>query len=311
MNKAIMIFATAALCASAALRADDDEDVEDGPDVRPVVFIDAKAIENKTDNPTANFSGLIDRLNNALVECGIYRVMNSADVSTGAADDDVFKVVADDGGKESKVETPALKIYLTVMQYGFAQSGGRDMYGRTSATRQARIELILRVVDMRKKETLKSKNVSRTANGTATTDANLGEQVLQEANRLVVNDIVDVLVHLTPFSVLDVEDGEVVVDVPANRVKEGQQLVVYKKGKKVRNPRTGKYTAKESRVATIGVVTPGEDSITCKLLDGTIAKDENAEEGFEYAKYIVRIPDAPPPSAVAPSVPTGTAANPF
>lgn len=313
MNTMMKALAVGFIALSVSAFAEEDDEMKDGPDTRTLVFIDPKAIENKTDNAKANFQGLIDRLNNGLTECGIYRVMNSTDVSRGVADDDTFKVVADDGGKESKIETPAMKIYMTVMQYGFAKAGGTDMYGKSSATHQAKIELILRVVDMRTKETLKSKNISRSATGTATAEANLAEQVLQEANKKVVNDIVDVLVQLTPFSVLDVENDEIVVDVPSNRVKPGQQLVVFKKGKKIKNKRTGKVTAKESQVATIGVVTLSEDSVTCKLLGGKIEKDDEAEEGSEYDKYVVKIPDAAVAVAPAapPAVPAGSAAAPF
>jgi len=279
------------------------EEAEDGPDMRSMVFIDAKAIENKSDNPEANFKGLIDRLNNGLTECGIYRVMNSSDLSAGAADDDLFKVVADDGGKESQVQTPAMKIYMTILQYGYAKAISQDMYGNATATYQAKIELILKVVDMRTKETLKSKNISRSATGTATTQANLIEQVLQEANKIVVNDIIDELIKITPFSVLDCENGDAVIDIPANLLVKGQELPVFKKGKKIKNKRTGKVTARESQVATISVVLIGEDSVTCKLKSGEITPDETAEEGAEYDMYIVRIPDenAEPDPAQAPA----------
>ena len=268
-----------------------DTDEENGPDIRPIVYVDAKAIENKTDNKDANFNGLVDRLNNALTECGVYRVLNSSDLAAGDADDDIFTVVSDDGGKESRVETPAMKIYMTVMQYGYAANAKQDMYGNTTATFQAKIELILRVVDMRTKETLKSKNISRSATGTATTKSNLVEQVLQETNKKVVDDIIDVLVSLTPFGVMEVEGKEVVIDAPGNRLVQGQELPVFKKGKKIKNKRTGKITARESLVATIYVVTIGEDSVTCMLTTGEIIPDEDAEEGAEYDKYIIRIPE--------------------
>lgn len=264
-------------------------DEADGPDTRPMVYIDAKAIENKSDNKNANFEGLIDRLNNGLTECGVYRVLNSSDLAAGAADDDVFKVVSDDGGKESNVETPAMKVYMTIMQYGYARDVKKDMYENTTITFQAKIELILKVVDMRTKETLKSKNISRSATGTATTQANLAEQVLQEANKSVVNDIIDALVSLTPFGVMDVEGKEVVIDAPGNRLIQGQELAVYKKGRKIKNKRTGKITTRESLVATICVVAIGEDSVTCMLKTGEIPPDEDAEEGAEYDKYIIRI----------------------
>lgn len=314
MNKLYLLFFFAILGTSAAF-AQAEVAEEDGPDIRPMVYIDAKAIENKSDNKEANFKGLIDRLNNGLTECSIYRVINLSDLTAGAADDDLFKVVADDGGKESKVETPAMKVYMTVMQYGFAKAKSQDMYGTATATYQAKIELILKVVDMRTKETLKSKNISRTAIGTATTQANLVEQVLQEANKLVVNDIIDELIKITPFYVLDVENDEVVIDAPANRLVKGQELPVFKKGKAIRNRRTGKVTARESQVATIYVVTIGEDSVTCKLKTGEITPDEEAEEGAEYDKYIVRIPEKdaahPVASPVAPTPPANPNVAPF
>lgn len=295
MNKFFLLIFGVFFTISLAVAQDDAE--ENGPDKRPMVYIDAKAIENKSDNKDANFKGLIDRLNNGLTECGVYRVLNSSDLATGAQDDDIFKVVADDGGKESKVETPAMKIYMTIMQYGYAKNTDKDMYGNVSAVYQAKIELILRVVDMRTKETLKSKNISRSATGTATAQANLVEQVLQEANKKVVNDIIDELIKITPFGVLDVEGKEVLIDAPGNRLVKGQELPVFKKGKKVKNKRTGKMTARESQVATISVVSIGEDSVTCVLKSGELPPDEDAEEGSEFDKYIVRIPDKDASSA--------------
>ena len=287
-----------------------------GPDLRPLVFVDEKAIENKTDVANANFGGLVDRLNNALTESGIYRVLTPKDIGTGLVDDKLFQSLSTDGGKESTMKTPALKIAMTIMQYGYAATAAQDLYGRSSATRQAKIELILRIVDMRSRVTVRSKNIMRSATGNATAQSNnLGEQVLQMACKTVVNDIVDTLVALTPFSVLDVDNGEVTVDVPSNRVKPGQQLVVYKKGRRVRNKRTGKVTAKESQVAGIGVQTLSEDSVTCKLLTGEIKADENAEEGSEYDAYTVKLPDteASQPPSVPPTVtaPVGTPAAPF
>ena len=184
-----------------------------------------------------------------------------------------------------------MKIYMTIMQYGYAKNADQDLYGNVKATYQAKIELILKVVDMRSKETLKSKNISRSATGTATTSANLEEQVLQEANKKVVNDIIDVLVSLTPFGVMEVEGKEVLIDAPSSRLVQGQELPVFKKGKKVKNKRTGKVTARETQVATICVVALSEDSVTCTLTNGEITSDDEAEEGEEYDKYIVRIPE--------------------
>lgn len=306
MNKRFLLLSVLALaCAFITYGQETDDEV--GPDTRPMVFLGEGTIENKSDNKHANFDGLIDRLNNGLTECGVYRVLNAFDLSAGAADDDIFKVISDDGGKESKVETPAMKVYMTVMQYGFAQNASQDMYGNVQATFQAKIELILKVVDMRTKETLKSKNIARSAIGTATTQSNLVEQVLQEANKKVVNDIIEVLISITPFGVMDVEGKEVLIDAPGNRLSQGQELPVFKKGKKVRNKRTGKLTARESQVATICVVTISEDSVTCMLKSGEITPDEEADEGYEYDKYVVRIPEnATPSPTVSPAIPQPT-----
>ena len=309
--KMILELLTTMVLLSAPVFAEDD--VESGPDTRPFVYLDEECIENNSDNVKANFGGLINRLNHEVTECGLHRVITSKDVGRGMKDDQLFKTIATKFNGDRELQQPALRIILTIMKYGFANAGSADLYGNVSAVRQAKIELILRVVDIKTSETLKSKNIERSATGTATAESNLQEQVLQEANKAVVADIVAELVKLTPFSVLDVENGEVVVDVPSNRVKPGQQLVVYKKGKKIKNKRTGKVTAKESQVATIGVVTLSEDSVTCKLLNGEIKPNEDAEEGCEYDRFIVRIPDAPaaPVAPVAAPPAASSAAAPF
>lgn len=304
MKLVLKLFVGTALLAVPAFA---EEDSENGPDTRPFVYLDEESIENNSDNAKANFGGLINRLNHEVTACGLHRVITSKDVGRGLKDDQLFKSIATKFNGDRELQQPALRIILTIMKYGFVNASGADLYGKASAVRQAKIELILRVVDIKTSETLKSKNVERSATGTATAESNLQEQVLQEANKAVVADIVAELVKLTPFSVLDVENGEVVVDVPANRVKPGQQLCVFKKGKKVKNKRTGKVTAKESQVATIGVVTLSEDSVTCKLLSGEIKPEEGAEDGEEYDKYIVRIPDIPVAVAAPVAIPSAPA----
>lgn len=308
MNRIFKILALSAACTSMAFAEEaGDPGSEDGKDTRPLVTIDPKDVVNKTDNQKANFSGLIDRLENALVQCGMFRVQNFYKLGKGNEKVDSYSVVADDGGKGSNVETPGFFITLTVMQYGFAKAGGVDMYGKASVTEQAKIEFILGVVDMRTKESVKSEHIVKSATGTATAESNLGEQVLQTANQLSADAIVEVLVKLAPFGVMDVEDGDVTIDLPSKRAKPGMQLEVRKLGKKIKNKRTGKMTAKEKPVAVIGVTSIAEDSVTCKLLSGKIEPDEEAEEGCEYDKYHVYIidavpvpPQAPPPSPVAP-----------
>ena len=72
MNKIIASVVIGIAVASPVIAEEADED---GPDMRPLVFVDEKSIENKTDVANPNFGGLVDRLNNALTESGIYRVL--------------------------------------------------------------------------------------------------------------------------------------------------------------------------------------------------------------------------------------------
>ena len=65
--KKCLLFASVLAFTVAPLWAADDEE-EQGKDTRPYVSINQEDIVNKTDNPGANFKGLIDRLNNELFE---------------------------------------------------------------------------------------------------------------------------------------------------------------------------------------------------------------------------------------------------
>ena len=78
------------------LHADDE-----GQDTRPIVCIESKKIQNKTDNPRANFSALVDRLNHELTQSGIYRVMDMKDLAAVHVDTEKFAVAADDGGNQN------------------------------------------------------------------------------------------------------------------------------------------------------------------------------------------------------------------
>lgn len=302
--KKCLLFASALVFAAAPLWADDDE--ENGKDTRPYVSINQEDIVNKTDNPGANFKGLIDRLNNELVECGLYRVMNMEDLFKAVKKNDIMKVAADDGGKESKIETPGFYIGMTIMKYGVASGATVNrLTSSASAQEQAKVELILKVVNAQTAETIKSKNIESGASGSATMNGNLREQVLQVACKSVCKKIVQELIKLTPFAVLDVEDGVVHVDVPGSVAKPGMQMVVLKQGKGKKSKRTGKVTKTEKKVATIGITSVTEDSCSAKLIEGEI-KPVGDDEDTQYDPYIVRFPDGdpakatPPPAAPAP-----------
>lgn len=295
--------------------ADDDEK---GEDTRPYVSINQEDVVNKTDNKTANFSALIDRLNNDLVETGLYRVMSMEDAMKAVKKADQMSVIADDGGGGTKIATPGFFVGMTITTYGLTAAGSRDaLTGAATGTEIAKIELILKVVDARSGETIKSKNIDGSAVGQVTAAAsNLREQVLQAATKKACEKIVYELIKLTPFGVLDVENGVVSLDVPGSLkimgkpVQPGTQFVVSKLGKGKKSKRTGKVTRSEKQVAVVSVTTVGEDSCSAKILSGAIAPIGD-DEDTQYDPYIVKINEGaaatPVPAAAAPAADNGAA----
>ena len=296
----------AAAIAAAAMPMLADDDDEKGEDTRPYVSINQEDIVNKTDKRTANFSSLIDRLNNDLVETGLYRVMSMEDAIKVQKKEDVFSIIADDGGGKTKVKTPAFFVGMTITTYGLTSTAGQNaLSGSVTRTEIGKVELILRVVDARTSETVKSKNIDGSAMGQVTDAAsNLREQVLQSATKKACEKIVYELVKLTPFGVLDVENGVVSLDVPGSLkimgkpIKPGTQFVVSKMGKGRKSKRTGKVTRSETQVAIVGITSVGEDSCSAKILSGEI-KPIGDDEDTQYDPYIVKINEgavaAPPP----------------
>lgn len=306
------------LCAaaiSAAVRpacgADDDEK---GEDTRPYVSINQEDIVNKTDNRSANFSALVDRLNNDLVETGLYRVMSMDDAMKAVKKADQMSVIGDDdGGGGTKITTPGFFIGMTITTYGLTSAGGQDaLTGAVSGTEMAKIELILKVVDARTGETIKSKNIDGSAAGQVTGAAsNLREQVLQAATKKACEKIVYELVKLTPFGVLDVENGVVSLDVPGTLkimgkpLQPGTQFVVSKLSKGKKSKRTGKVTRSEKQVALVGLTSVGEESCSAQILSGAIPPIGD-DEDTQYDPYIVKINEG----AVSPPVPHAPAPAP-
>ena len=308
MNKFKMMMCVAAVSmVIAPVWADDDEP---GEDTRPYVSINQEDIVNKTDNKTANFSALVDRLNNDLVETGLYRVMSMEDAMKVVKKQDQMSVIGDDGGGETKITTPGFFVGMTITTYGKTTSKGQNaLTGSQTGTVIAKIELILKVVDARTGETIKSKNIDGSAMGQVTDAAsNLSEQVLQSATKKACEKIVYELIKLTPFGVLDVEDGVVSLDVPGSLkimgkpVQPGTQFAVSVLGKGKKSKRTGKVTRSEKQVAVVGVTAVSEDSCTAKILSGAIPPIGD-DEDTQYDPYIVKInegaaaPVPPPPPA--------------
>ena len=298
-----------ALFVSPAWADDDDEDETPGPDPRPFVSIDAEHIENKTDNKSANFSSLIDRLNNALTETGLWRVMDMKDMADAIKKNDQLALAAN-AKKIDDFETPGWTIKLAITTYGVASAASQNaLMGGTTKHEQGKVELILRVVDQ-KGEALKSKNISGQSYGNATADANLKEQVLQDANKKACNLIVAALIEMTPFYISDIEDGVVNVDIGKPTVKIGQVLRVMKQGKGKKSKRTGKVTKTEKEVARLQVISATDEMSQAKIIGGEIKPDEDDEDD-PYKKYIVRFVDPEqdkmntPPSPTAPDSDSG------
>ena len=304
MKKIVCALSALALFVSPAWAEDDDEDEAPGPDPRPFVSIDAEHIENKTDNQKANFSSLIDRLNNALTETGLWRVMDMKDMVDAIKKNDALALAAN-AKKLDDFETPGWMIKLAITTFGAAstQSTGA-LSGNTTSHEQAKVELILRVVDQ-KGETLKSKNISGQSYGNASVAANLKEQVLQDAIKKSCNLIVAALIEMTPFYINDIEGGVVNVDIGKPTVKVGQVLRVMKQGKGKKSKRTGKVTKSETEVARIQIISATDEMSQAKIIGGEIKPGDDEDD--PYKKYIVRFTDPDqdkmhtPPQAVAPA----------
>ena len=310
-----MLVAAVVSAATAPAWAEDDEK---GEDTRPYVSINQEDIVNKTPNKTANFSALVDRLNNDLVETGLYRVMSMEDAMKAVKKADQMSVIADDGGGRTKIATPGFFVGMTITTYGVTDAASQNaLTGAATGTRVAKIELILKVVDARTAETIKSKNIDGSAVGQVTgAKSNLKEQVLQAAMKKACEKIVYELIKLTPFGVLDVENDVVSLDVPdslkimGKPVQPGTQFVVSKLSKGKKSKRTGKVTRSEKQVALVSVTSVGEDSCSAQILSGAITPIGD-DEDTQYDPYIVKINEGaaatPIPAAAAPAPDNGAA----
>jgi len=305
--KKLVLFAALSLVMTPVFADDDEDDVKDGPDPRPFVSIDAEHIENKTDQPGANFKSLVDRLNNALTETGLWRVMDMKDLADALKKNDQMALAAN-AKKIDDFETPGWMIKMAITTYGVAATTSQDSLMGTQQRHEAgKVELILRVIDQ-KGETLKSKNISGESYGNATAAANLREQVLQDANKKACQKIVAALIEMTPFYINDIEDGVVSVDIGKPTVSVGQTLRVMKKGKGKKSKRTGKVTRTEKEVARIQVISATDEQCQAKILGGEIKPGDDEEDA--YKMYVVRFADKdqdamntppPPPPAAAPT----------
>ena len=310
MKKLTCFLSALALFVSPAWAGDDDEDEAPGPDPRPFVSIDAEHIENKTDQPGANFKSLVDRLNNALTETGLWRVMDMKDMADAIKKNDQLALAANDK-KLDDFETPGWMIKMSVTMYGVASAMSQNaLMGNVTSHEQGKVELILRVIDQ-KGETLKSKNISAQSYGNASTAANLKEQVLQDANKKACNLIVAALIEMTPFYISDIEDGVVNLDIGKPTVQVGQVMRVMRQGKGKKSKRTGKILRTEKEVARIQVISATDEMSQAKVLGGEIKPGDDEDD--PYKKYVVRFadPDQNRMNTPPPPPPAATDAAPF
>ena len=249
------------LCAAPAQGAEQDR--------RPVIEIDAKNFVNKTENPRANFKAFSARIAHEFVQTGVYRVLNVEDAAEALKKNEVYQVVSDETKQKVSIPVPVLAVRLSVVRYGFSRSGSTDMVTLTRTSQDlATVEVILTVVDRTTGETLISKNLppmsARVVNtagpGQHRGAGNYREQALQEACRLVAHATVREVVSCTPFSIIDIENGEIETDVPRSVAKPGYVFTVYRVGKLRRIPRTGKMKAKETAIGRIVLTSCDEDT---------------------------------------------------
>ncbi len=293
-----MVLLTCSICGN--LHA---QEMQEGPDMRPLVSIDVKGIKNKTDQPRANFSALIDRLNHELVQTGIYRVMNEEDFEKTLKDEEKWVVGTDDGGLPTAISTPAFFIRMAITTYGVSTERANDLYNGGARHREiGKVELILTLVDARTAVTVASKNVSGSAiaNVTAgfveTKTGNYKEQALQAACKAVCEKIVKALVQLTPFYVLSIEGNQVMTDIPPSVGKIGALYDVFKQGKPIKNKRTGKILRSEKRIGMIQLISLSEDFSTGKIVEssgGSVSDDCI----LKPAVRVIQKQPPPPPSA--------------
>lgn len=305
---------------------DDDEQVAE--DTRKMVLIDGKHIQNKTDNPNANFRPLVDRINHELVSCGLYRVLNEEDWETALKTAEKTAVAADDGGNQTEIKSPGYVLKLTVATYGvFTSKETNAVYLNTQRSEVAHVEFILRIVDLKTGLTRRSKNISRQAECSAA--ANVGQQkrgnyqevALQEACAYAAQDIIRELVELDPFYVIGIEGDQIILDVPASVAKREVFFEIRKAGASFVNRRTGKKTISRKSFCIVQVTNVSEDSCNAVIVGyypefqgKSIARDG---KGFsvhcltDEQKAHYRNGGSSSSSSSSSSQNTGTAANPF
>ena len=292
------ICAGAALCFAPAAFAE-----EAAEDLRPVIGVDAKFIENKTSNPHQNFTALVDRLTHALTELGIYQVINAKDLEELLKNNDIEWVLYDEIGEPNKPLRRSCYMRFVVTSYGWQTTHSHDrMTGTNVSQVVAELEAILFLVDSKTGKMLKSVNLEPVRVGRALvtgtnqrTTANLGETALQDAARTLVANAVREIIRFTKFAVLDVDaqTGEIMIEPTAGITKVGDLFKVLRPGKKIRTKRG--FVQKTKDVGIIQVTEVGEDYCTAVLIQ---TYEENAKvKNGDMIQFVAPTPQKPAPPA--------------
>ncbi len=293
---ALGVFATNTLCA---------QELTDGPDMRPIVCIDTKNIENKTNQRRANFSALIDRLDHELTQTSFYRVVDIAALEEVLKKDEMYGVIADNESRGTDISKAALLVRMSVTTYGFSSETVRNAYTlATEKSQVAKVELILKIVDAYTGETKASKNVSESAAMARAVHGrgqdNDAEETLQDACRKVSKKIVQELVKFTPFYVLSIEDGLVMTDIPPTVCKVGDRYHVFKQGRAIKNRRTGKVLRSEKKIALVQIESVSEDFSMARVVEIYDATESIDEKCILKAAELT-----PPPQPPQQQLPSG------
>lgn len=300
------IFAGAALCFAPAAFAE-----EVAEDLRPVIGVDDKFIENKTSNQRQNFSALVDRLTHELTELGTYQVVNAKDLEELLKNNDVEWVLFDEIGEPNKPLRRSCYMRFVVTSYGWQVTHTLDrLTGAKVSQVVADLEAILTMVDSRTGKTLKSVNLDPVRVGKALVTgtnqhatANLGETVLQEAARALVKNAVLEIIRFTKFAVLDVDakTGEIIIEPTAGITKVGDRFKVLRPEKKIRTKRG--FIQKVKEVGVIQVTKVDEEYCTAALIqineEGAKVKSGDMIQ-FEAS---TAVPPAPVPPTPQPGQP--------
>lgn len=282
MNTLYRYFLIAILTAFSAIStyciaADDDdteERVAEAEDTRPIISVDDRKFQNKTNDKNLNFSSLAERITHVVTQSGLFQVMNREDLSNVLdAKEEDFVIFGEE--TELKLKKQACWIRLTVIQYDVREKDHYDIYTKRTIRRMdGEVEFIASIVDAKTALVLKSVNCkgsfsdSLEADIGETVKGNIRETVLQNSVAKAARELIAYLTEFSSYTVMDDEaaGGVVLVDIPGTFVDVGECLLVSKPTKKRWHPRRKKWIGADILVAEIQIVRRDNDFCYAKVV---------------------------------------------